>query len=230
LVDKLIEDEDNLVGDKVDNTQLQSFIDQSRKVNVSDADIKSQLVKSGWNEEEVNSALATGVKTTVPVPPPPPSSQPGMWISFLYIIMFISLYVSATAFGQTLHYFVDKNLALIKDTYSYASNFQDTLLRGYLAAMIVMAPIFIGLFLYLKKQELKAPIIRSFRSRKVLIYLTLIVTFLISIYRIIRTLFEFLNGEVSISIVLHTAITFGIAAAIFIYYLIEVREDRKKNV
>ena len=214
----------------MDNNQLQSFIDQNRKANIGDSEIKSQLVKSGWNEETVNTALTVGTKSVIPVPPPPPNSQPGMWISFLYIIMFISLYVSATSFGQTLHYFVDKNFTLIQASVNYASSFQETLLRGYLAAMIVTAPIFIGLFLYLKKQELKIPTIRSFKSRKALIYFTLLITFLISIYRIIRTLFEFLNGEVSISIVLHTAITLGIASAIFIYYLIEVREDRKKNV
>jgi len=215
----------------MDDTQLKSFIDQSRKVNVNDEEIKNQLLKSGWPENKVNEALTTVGQPVVPVPPPPPSSQPGMWVSFLYIIMFISLYVSSTALGQTLHYFVDKNFRLIKNAYdySYVGSFQDTLLRGYLAAMIVTAPIFIGLFLYLKKQELKVSIIRNFKSRKMLIYITLIATFLIGVYRIIRTLFEFLNGEVTVGVVLHTLITLGISGAIFVYYLIEVREDRKNN-
>lgn len=214
----------------MENTQLQSFISESRKAKQSDEVIKSQLLKSGWSQDAVNEALTGVSKPVVPVPPPPSSAQPGMWVSFLYIIMFISLYVSATVLGQTLHHFVDKYFKLIKDSYSTFGGFQDTLLRGYLAAMIVTAPILIGLFLFLKKQELKNPVIRNFKSRKILIYFTLVVTFLIAIWRIIRTIFEFLGGEVSVSVVLHTLITLGIAGAIFIYYLIEVREDRKNNV
>ena len=53
-----------------------------------------------------------------------------------------------------------------------------TLLQGYLAAIIVAYPFFIGLFISLDKQVEMNPGIRNIKTRKTLMYFTIIVNFI----------------------------------------------------
>ncbi|MBI2595937.1 hypothetical protein HYW46_04355 [Candidatus Daviesbacteria bacterium] len=211
------------------NSELIKYITQARTQKVTDEQIKAHLIKSGWSEHDVNEALAPstpGINL-----PPPPVPQFGMWVSFQYILLFICLYVSFTSLGGILHHAVDQ---LIKDsidrtTLNYLSYADNWLLKGYIAGIIVTFPVFAALFLLLKHQLITKPGIRNLRARKVLIYLTLVGTFIIMISHLISTIYGFLGGTTSTRSFAHLGVTFLVAGSIFVYLLNEVREDRKTN-
>ncbi len=208
-------------------SELSQFIIKLREQKIPDLQIKDSLIQGGWSEKDVDAALFSTGQTnfTVPIPPVPHFS---MWISFQYILIFICLYVSATSFGGILHQVVDEYLpdALENTNYSYYSGVNDYLLKGYIAGIIVTYPLFVFLFIGLKKQLLKQPKVKSLKARKVLIYFTLVVTFLFMICHLIATLYSFLGGTVETRAFAHLGVTFFVAGSIFVYLINEVREDR----
>ncbi len=212
------------------NPDLEKYIASSREQNIGDEEIKSHLIKAGWSEGEVLEAL-NPIPTVAPNIPPPPVPRVGMWVGFEYVILFIALYISATSIGGILHYAVDKYIPDVlksSDIGAYVgATFSDILLKGYLAALIVAFPIFALLFVLLKKEVINKPVVKSLRARKLLFYITLVGTFLIMIWHLITTIFGFLNGVTSVNSVAHLAVTFLVAGSIFVYLLVEVKEDRK---
>lgn len=220
------------------NPELEKYINSAREQKVPDNEIKEQLVKVGWTESDVTSALSPKPSSSINLPPPP-APHPGMWVSFQYIIFFISLYVTATALSSILHYEVDD---FIKDPvgngydrYSAFSIFDyfgllfgDAILI-HLATIIVAFPIFGTLFVVINKEAVTKPFIKGLKARKFLIYTTLVFTFLILIGHIIRIIYSFLTGAVTIRILANLAVTFLVTGSIFVYLLHEVWEDRKSQ-
>lgn len=210
------------------NQDLVKYITSLRNQNVNDQLIKEKLIESGWPENEILSALVPQ-STINNIPPPVPHF--GMWVAFQYIILFITLYIWATCFGGILHYAVDQN---IKDpidnlSYSFGSRLGSIIMPGYLAGLIVSFPIFAALFLILKKQAKEKPGVKNLRVRKVLIYLTLIGTFLVMIGHLISTIYGFLSAATTLRSLMHLLVTLLVAGSIFIYFLMEVWGDRKNN-
>jgi len=214
--------------------ELKNYISKAREKKLSDEQITNTLTAAGWQKEQITQALSQD--TDLPVPPPPPSfSHVGMWTGFLYILFFISLYVLAGAISGILTIWVDKAIPTViasNDTSSsdfFFLNNYDTpsIIRGYIAAIIVSLPLFVSLALVLKKQLVTQPVVRNLRSRKILIYITLIGTFLILLGNIITTCYEFLSGTVTGNGLGHLGVTLLIVGAIFAYFIGEVKNDRK---
>ena len=208
------------------NPDLEKYIATARAQNATNDQIKQQLVQGGWVESEVSEAL-NPQPSGAPNLPPPPVPRFGMWVAFQYIILFISLYISATALGGLLHTAVDRIFQDRINQYDYGSTINSYLLNVYLAFLIVGFPIFAYLFITLKRQTIKKPAVKNITSRKILIYITLVGTFLIMVGHLIGTIMSFLNGSIALSSIFHLGVTFLIAGTIFVYLLLAVKEDRK---
>ena len=208
------------------NPDLEKYIAAARAQNATNDQIKKQLVERGWAESEVSSAL-TPQPAGTPNLPPPPVPRFGMWVAFQYIILFISLYLSATALAGLLHIAVDNIFKDRLNQFDYGSTINSFLLNFYIAFLIVGFPIFAWLFILLKKQAIQKPAIKNLTARKILIYITLVGTFLIMVGHLIGTIMSFLSGTIALSSVFHLGVTFLIAGTIFVYLLLAVKEDRK---
>ncbi len=206
---------------------LSDYIKRAREQHASDDTIRSQLLKFGWSPVEVDSALGQKEELGITLPPPP-APHIGMWISFQYVLLFIALYIAATSLGGILNLAADKNITDPLDNINYySSTFSPNIVRGYMAALLVAYPIFAFLFLRLTSQLLSKPFLRGLRARKILIYLTLVITFIIMISHIIYILYNLLSGSVTGRSAAHLGVTLLIAGSIFGYLLQDVREDRK---
>lgn len=204
------------------NLDLEKYINEAKATGASIDLIKSELLKQGWPEKNILEAL-NPIKTGVNLPTPPVPHF-GMWITFQYVILFISLYVTATALGGILHHAVDNLLA--DELKNNSIFFYDGLLKGYLAAMIVAFPIFAVLFVYSKGQIRKNPAIKNIKERKALIYITLVVTFIIMIAHLISTIYSLLSGTTTMNTFAHLGVTIFVAGSIFGYLIHEVWIDR----
>ncbi len=156
-----------------------------------------------------------------------------MWDTFEHVLLFISLGVLATNIALLLHHFVNiwiKVPTQLSDQYglSYLEDvFLNTFIRGFMAAIIVSYPVFSFLFLKITKRTLENPNNRSLKARKVLIYITLIITFLLVLANIITLVYNLLGGNINLNFVSHFLVTVTIAGIIFGYYLEQIKEDRK---
>lgn len=208
---------------------LQEYIAAARGKGVTDDQIRQTLLKTGWKSEDVDRAInPIGEDSTLPVPPP--AVHFGMWVGFLYVILFISLYVSATSLGGILHSWVDEAIKDNLDAAGAVSQYVGQyLMQYYLASLIVGFPIFAALFLVLKNQTIKNPTVKSLRIRKILIYITLIGTFLIMLGHLILTVYNFLGGSITARASAHFGVTLLVAGSIFVYFLVDVLGDRKQS-
>lgn len=213
------------------NQELIIYINQAKSQNIPDEQIKNILLQNGWAKLDIDMAFGGVNLPQAPFPPSPIKNDPAqgnMWDAFEHILLFISLYVLATSVGLMLNYFVDKWSPAITDVYNnYADQWQLTVLRGYLSAIIVSFPLFAFFFIQITKRTLNHPSIRNLKSRKTLIYLTLVGTFLIMLWNIIFIVYQLLNGNVTLNFILHFLVVVGISAIIFVYYLLQVKEDRR---
>lgn len=208
------------------NSELEKYIKLARSQNVPENQIKDTLIKSGWAETDINEALFPQSATTNL--PPPPVPHFGMWVTFKYIILFISLYITATSLGGILHNFVDQIIPDVITRYD-DYDFSSPSLTGYMAAIAVSFPIFVWLFISLSNEAFKRPAIKNIRARKLLIYFTLVVTFLFMIGHLIATIYSFLEGTLAARTIGHLVVTLVVAGSIFLYLLNEVRGDRKAD-
>lgn len=214
-------------------SELDTYIVKAREKKIPDEEIRKTLLATGWPADQVNAAFSQETNTNTLIPPPPPVPQVGMWTGFVYTIFFISLYVLATSTANILHVLVD-NITIPPEPFRdyYDSGFfslfhNTTMISVGLAAIIVSYPIFAILAILLKRQLSKKPYVRNLRSRKLLIYITLVGTFLIMLGHLISTIFNFLVGSGTLTTVGHLGVTLLIAGLIFGYFLSEVKNDNK---
>lgn len=209
------------------SAELVKYIESARAKQMSDDVIKMQLIKAGWNESEVSEVLKPSLKVDDSLIPPP-VPRIGMWVSFQYVLLFISLYIWTISLGGIAYHATDR---LIKDPLDRSApsmgGLDNPVMKGYLAAIIVAYPIFVLLFLRLKKLSYEKPFTKSLGSRKALIYLTLVITFLILITHLIAIIYGVLDGDIKGRSIAHFIITLSIAGSVFFYLLHDVREDRK---
>ena len=161
------------------------------------------------------------------------NSTHSLWDSFEHILMFFSLYILMIVLSSTLHIFIDHWFpgSLEADyTSKYLVDLNLSLLRFYIAGLIISYPIFAFLFLNIVKRTRQYPEVRELKSRKVLTYLTLFFTFILLIFNAISIVYNFLDGNVSVNFLLHFITTGIVNGLVFIFYLHQIREDKKVYV
>ena len=222
-------------------SELSSYIKSAREKKTSDEDIKSKLQSVGWKEEDIAAALV--IDSGLPLPPPDGQAQgsaptnpsgvkspESMWDSFEYILMFIAMYVSAISLATILSYLIDQWFPPYNPYPSYGSYSNTSVpdyIYGFLSALIVSFPIFAFLFLNLMRRVQKNPLVKRMHSRRMLVYITLIVSFTILLFSVIFAVHTFLTGNISVNFLLHLLVAMGISGGIFLYFLGEVKDDRK---
>jgi hypothetical protein len=230
------------------NEALAKYISDARTKGHSNEKIQHDLVAGGWSEAMVKAGLKGEDPLEVPPPPPAPAITAAAPIvsasdpvagtdtavkvvsmkttaGIEYLIMFISMWVAAMSLGAVLHSLVDQAFG--------QDSVYTTVVSFSTAALVVSLPIFAWLFLYLKRKELAHPEIRRDQNRKAAVQLTLIITFIIGIIKLVMYVYQLLNtgnadaggGGSVVGNFLHTLITLGIAGGIFFYYW---RDEHRK--
>lgn len=222
---------------------LSHYIDLARRKGRTDEQIIKNLVEAGWDETTAQAALAEDDGL---LPPPPPPNQPEhvyqsrsaaltadkpgvvKVVSYRstagleYLITFISLWVAAMSLASVMH-------SLIDTLVGNSDSFYEGIATFATSAMLVSLPIFIFMFLRLKKREIWEPVIRTDPSRKAAVQLTLIITFVIALGRTAYWIYQLMNvgnmplvGNASyLSETLHALVTVGVSGLIFGYYWVD---------
>lgn len=209
---------------------LFEYIAAAREKNLSDDEIKNQLLDAGWPPNAVNGAFSLHNLTQENLVPPPVPFN-GMWSGFLYILFFIALYVLLCSLAGVFHLWIDTktpNLTILDNPYlSYIQIDSSTLMRGYIASILISYPIFAMVGFSLKKHLIMNHRVVNIRSRKILLYITLLGSFIIILWNIIGAIFGILSGGVLSNIFENLCVTLLIAGSFFGYFITEVKNDRK---
>src|SRR5438128_189439 len=90
------------------NADLQQFVRDSLARGLARDAIREQLDRAGWRPEEIDAALAAWAETDFPVPVPRRRTYLSAREAFLYLVLFVTLYVTAFNVGTLLFQFIER--------------------------------------------------------------------------------------------------------------------------
>jgi uncharacterized membrane protein YidH (DUF202 family) len=207
------------------SNDLYNFVQRALEKGQGRGEIQRVLAEAGWQEEEIQKALSAfaDVQFAVPVPKPKPYLQARE--AFLYLISFITLYITAFSFGALVFAFIGK---LFPDPLQYGG-YAARGLTTSLAALIVAFPLYAFMTRLISKAAAKDPERRQSKVGKWLTYITLVVAAGIIIGDLIAVLSNLLGGELTARFILKALTILVIAGSIFGYYLWNLQKEEKEK-
>ena len=141
---------------------------------------------------------------------------------FVHLFSIVTLYVSVISFIAMCFAYVDVSFPDALDFYYSGSLDQ---IRGSMASVIIMWPAFVGISWLMHRDAKADGERREVGIRKWLLYLTLFVTAITIVVDLITLVNFFLNGEITTRFILKVLIVLATAAAVFAYYLWDLRTE-----
>lgn len=206
------------------SSELILFVKESLQKGQSRASITEALLSAGWQEQEITKALRSFAQVDFPVPVPRKKPYLAAREAFLYLVSFITLYITAFSFGVLVFSFIDMWLPDPLRQYAVLS-----VSTNAIASLIVAFPLFLFLTRALSRSAAKDPERRESLVKKWLTYLTLVVAAAVLIGDLIAVLSNLLGGELTARFFLKAATVFLIAGAIFGFYLTNLQKEEKEE-
>lgn len=202
-----------------------AFVGEALRAGASRANIAAALTTAGWPAAQVQDALDAYAPIDFPVPVPRPRPYLSAFETFIYLVLFTALYVSAIQLGQVLFRFIDLAIpdAAVRDVYRRT---ELEWLRWSLSSLLIALPLFVGTAIYAHRATRSGRLRRDSRARKWLTYLTLYATVLVLLSDLTYLLFNFLEGALTARFLLRVLVVGVIAGTIFLYYLGDARRER----
>jgi hypothetical protein len=208
-------------GSKTMNSQINDFVHEALLRGVSREEISQSLIKGGWTMKEINTALNGFVDCDLPIPVPRKRVSSSAKDTFLFLMLFSSLYTMVFALGSVLFdliniYMPDPGESLMRWIVS---------LRYGIASVVVSFPIFLFMNRVIGRETLRNPGQRISPVRRWLTYLTLFVASASLVTDMISLIVRFLSGDLTLRFVLKVVIVAILAGIVLFYYLRDLRRD-----
>ncbi|MBN1239923.1 MAG: hypothetical protein JXB36_15580 [Gammaproteobacteria bacterium] len=200
------------------------FVEEALRAGSSRQEVQRALEEAGWSREHVAKALGAYSDVDFPIPVPRPKSTVSARETFLYLVMFGMLYVSAYNLGQLLLQFI--NIAFpdpVLDQYAQPL----ARIRWSVSALLVAFPVFLLIAWWIAKGVARDPTHRASGPRRWLTHLTLAIAACVVATDLIYLLNSMLSGELTARFLLKVLVVAAIAGAIFGYYLWSARADER---
>ncbi len=144
---------------------------------------------------------------------------------FLHLLSIITLYVAVGSFISLIFQYVNVLLPdPLESNYYYISGVYSSI-RWAISILIVVFPVYTWSVWFLNRGYAKVPEKREMKSRRWLIYFTVFLAALIMIGDLVALVYNLLQGEFTTRFLLKVLAVLLTAAAVFIYYLWDVRKS-----
>ena len=208
--------------------ELTGFVREALALGRSRAEVQEVLLRTGWNRDQVNSALAAYADVDFAIPVPRPKAYLSAREAFFYLLLFSMLYLSAYNVGVLLFERINRSFpdAAVIGYEDYTRQ----AVRWALASLIVSFPVFMYLSVIVERSVQRDPAKRRSNVRRWLMYLTIFLAACVLIGDFITLVYNALGGELTIRFVLKVITIALIAGAVFAYYLSDLRLEDTKPV
>lgn len=142
---------------------------------------------------------------------------------FLHLFSILALYLSALSFGSLLFRFIDLTFPdpLALEAFSRFS----APIRWAVASLLIVFPAYVWSSWFLEREVRRFPEKRGLRTRKWLFHFTLFAAAIVIGGDLIALVYNFLGGDLTTRFILKVAAVLVIAAAVFGYYLWNLRSE-----
>lgn len=211
-------------------SELHLFIKEALAKGLAKDKIKEVLLQANWQEQEISEALNHYADVSFPVAVPKRKPYLSAREAFMYLLTFLTLYLSAYNIGALIFQFINRAFPdATRASYAFGADFEAGVIRFAIASLLIAFPIYLGLTMYLQKRASKNPEARVSRVRKWLTYLTLFFTAGVMIGDLIALINNLLAGDITMRFILKFITVFAISGLIFWYYLTDLRAEEKSN-
>jgi hypothetical protein len=208
------------------NQELREFVRDSLGRGVPRGKIREALLSARWPADEVDRSIAQFAEVDFPVPVPRRRPYLSAQEAFLYLLAFVTLYLSAVDVGALLFAIIEKYFPDPLERTTAYSLYQRITVP--LASVIVAFPLYLWLTGLLVRRVQRDPELRGSKIRKWLTYLTLFVAAGTIIGDLITLLTRLLEGEITPRFLLKVLTVLVIASLVFVYYLTDLRPEEKE--
>jgi len=205
---------------------LDHFVRAALEKGEDRAAITAALDAAGWPDQEIASALRAYAEVPFAVPVPRPRASLSARETFLYLVLFTSLYISVWSFGHILFELIDRTFPdPAQRPYSRAYSIDS--IRWSVSSLIIAFPVFLWTGSYVGKRLAANPALRLSPARRWCTYLTLFIAVAVLIGDATTVVDNMLGGELTVRFVLKAIVVAGIAASALVYYLRDLRREEK---
>ena len=177
----------------------------------------------------VHGALAGYADVDFPIPVPRPKAYLSARETFLYLLLFTTLYVAAFNLGVLLFQYIDQLFPDAASPYSVAMSRHA--LRWPLSSLVVSFPVFLYLSTVVSGGIRKDPVKRRSHVRRWAMYVTVFIAASILLGDVTTLVYNALGGELTTRFVLKVLTIAAITGVILGYYLADLKlEDTKPEV
>lgn len=209
--------------------ELQPFVKEALSRGLSHEEITRVLQKAHWQPEEIRAALDEYMVSDFPIPVPKRKPYLSAREAFLYLVLFLTLYISAISYGTLLFAFVNRQFPDILNGYIYSFDGSLSTVRNATASLIITFPIFMFVSWFLRRTMQRFPEKRGSKVRKWLTYITLFIAAGVIIVDLITLVNYLLAGGLTARFLLKVLIVLVIAGTIFGHYLWDLRQEERES-
>jgi hypothetical protein len=207
--------------------ELVGFVKEGLQRGLPREKIADVLLRAGWPPEQVTGAMTVFADLDFPIPVPRPITNVSTRDASMYVVMFLTLILSAYSLGDLLFELIDRTFPdPAANTYGGVSTMQA--IRWSLATLIVTFPVFLYVSTLIGRTLRLAPTKRASKIRRQLTYTMLCIAACVLIGDFISVVYNFLGGELSVRFVLKVLTVAMIAGTTFLYYMWDLRDDEKE--
>ena len=207
---------------------LDLFVHAALEKGEDRAAIGAALHGAGWPSQEVARALSAYSDVSFAIPVPRPRASLSSRETFLYLVLFVSLYISVWNFGHLLFELIDRAFPdITQRRYGGAFNLDDV--RWAVSSLIIAFPVFLWTGNYIGKRLEANPAGRLSPIRRWCTYLTLFVAVAVLIGDATTVVYNMLGGELTIRFALKALVVGGVASSALLYYLRDLRHEEKEH-
>jgi hypothetical protein len=206
---------------------LELFVRSALAKGLQKPDIEQGLLLAGWPAEQIKSALGLFADIAFPVPIPKPRPYLSAREAFRYLLLFMTLYLSAYYFGSLLFNFVNLKFPdPAMQNYSWNSPIEN--IRWAASFLIVAFPVFLFMSYHIQRELTQNAVKRLSTIRRWLTYLTLFSAAGFLIGDLVTLVYNALGGELTIRFIFKVLIVGVIAGTIFGFYLWDLRGEERE--
>ena len=228
------------VHESMDEKLIQ-FVDHATAKGMDYATIRQLLLSAGWNDQDV-AEVFTARDLELPIPKPavvrparPRSRKESVWPrrardAFLHLLTFGALYTWATSL--ILLFFTYINFAFPDPAWRTSQRELEealSLIRAQLAIVIVAFPIFLILWHFLLREAAQDTGKPKGGIRRWLGYLTIFVGALTLSGDVMTLIYFFLEGQLTLRLVLKASVLFLIAGSLVVYLALTLRSESETD-
>ncbi len=204
------------------NIDLRLFVKEALEKGIARPEIEQVLRTARWPADEVRTALESYAEIDFVIPVPRRVAHVSAREAFLYLVLFMTLAISAISFGTIVFQLVNRWLPDPLAYDGFITSVNETL-RSATAALIVAFPV----FLFVSRLTIRAidenPDLRLSRPRTAITYLAMFFASAVIIGSLIVLVTSVLGGELTMRFILKTLTVLAIAGSIFGYYLHDLK-------